>query len=79
MPPFTQPASRIELYSVVIIIGLLLTITHESISRMAAAQKQIIKRVDEVSLEKLTPVPVFVEGEFERYLKEIQKQNEVKK
>ena len=79
MPPFTEPASRIELYSVVIVIGLLLTITHESISRIAAAQKQIIKRIDEVSLEKLTPVPVFVEGEFERYLKEIQKQNEVKK
>ena len=78
MPPFTQPASRIELYSVVIVIGLLLTIAHESISRMAAAQKQIIKRIDEVSLEKLTPVPVFVEGEFERYLKEIQKKNEVK-
>ena len=73
MPPFTATASRIELYSVVIIIGLLLTIAHESISRMAAAQKQIIKRLDEVSLEKLTPVPVFVEGEFERYLKEIQK------
>lgn len=79
MPPFTEPASRIELYSVVIVIGLLLTIAHESISRMAAAQKQIIKRIDEVSLEKLTPVPVFVEGEFERYLKEIQKQNEVNK
>ena len=45
---------------------------------MAAAQKQIIKRVDEVSLDKLTPVPVFVEGEFERYLKEIQKKTEVK-
>ena len=79
MPPFTQPASRIELYSVVIIIGLLLTIAHESISRMAAAQKQIIKRIDEVSLEKLTPVPVFVEGEFERHLKEIQKTRELKK
>ena len=78
MPPFTEPASRIELYSVVIAIALLLTIVHESISRMAAAQKQIIKRIDEVSLEKLTPVPVFVEGEFERYLKEIQKKNEVK-
>lgn len=78
MPPFTKPASRIELYSVVIIIGLLLTITHESISRMAAAQKQIIKRIDEISLEKLTPVPVFIEGEFERYLKEIKKKNEVK-
>ena len=78
MPPFTEPASRIELYSVVIVIGLLLTIAHESISRMASAQKQIIKRIDEVSLEKLTPVPVFVEGEFERYLKEIQKKNEVK-
>ena len=57
----------------VIVVGLLLTIAHESISRMAAAQKQIIKRVDEVSFEKLIPVPVFVEGEFERYLKEIQK------
>lgn len=79
MPPFTQPASRIELYSVVIVIGLLLTITHESISRMAAAQKQIIKRIDEVSLEKLTPVPVFVEGEFERYLKEIKQKSKEKK
>lgn len=79
MPPFTQPASRIELYSVVIVVVLLLTIAHESISRMAAAQRQIIKRVDEISLEKLTPVPVFVEGEFERYLKEIQKKNEVNK
>ena len=79
MPPFTEPASRIELYSVVIVIGLLLTITHESISQMAAAQKQIIKRIDEVSLEKLTPVPVFVEGEFERYLKEIKQKSKEKK
>ena len=79
MPPFTEPASRIELYSVVIVIGLLLTIAHESISRMAAAQKQIIKRVDEVSLEKLTPVPVLLEGQFERHLKEIQKTRELKK
>ena len=79
MPPFTEPASRIELYSVVIVIGLLLTITHESISRMAAAQKQIVKRIDEVSLEKLTPVPVLFEGQFERHLKEIQKTRELKK
>ena len=46
---------------------------------MAAAQKQIIKRIDEVSLEKLTPVPVFVEGEFERYLKEIKQKSKEKK
>jgi hypothetical protein len=77
VPPFTQPASRVELYSVVIVIGILLTITHESISRLAAAHKQIIKRVDEISLEKLTPVPVFVDGEFERYLKEIKQKARV--
>ena len=46
---------------------------------MAAAQKQIIKRIDEVSLEKLTPVPVLLEGQFERHLKEIQKTRELKK
>ena len=62
----------------VIVIGLLLTITHESISRMAAAQKQIIKRIDEISLENLTPVPVFIEGEFERYLKEIKQKSKEK-
>ena len=62
-----------------VIIGMLFTIAHESIARIAAAQKQIIRRIDEISLEKLTPVPVFVEGEFERYLKEIKQKAKVEK
>jgi len=57
-----------------ILIGLLLTIIHDSIARLSVNQKQIIRRVDEIILEKLTPVPVFVEGEFERMLKKIQRQ-----
>ena len=79
MPPFTGSASRIELYAAMVIIGMLFTIAHESIARIAAAQKQIIRRIDEISLEKLTPVPVFVEGEFERYLKEIKQKARVEK
>ena len=78
MPPFTGSASRIELYAAVVIIGMLFTIAHESIAKIAAAQKQIIRRIDEISLEKLTPVPVFVEGEFERMLKKIQQQKREK-
>ena len=57
-----------------ILIGLLLTIIHDAIARLSVNQKQIIRRIDEISLEKLTPVPVFVEGEFERMLKKLQQQ-----
>ena len=72
MPRFTEPATRAEVYGALILIGLLLTIVHDSIVRLSVAQKQIIRRIDEISLEKLTPIPVFVEGEFERYLKQIE-------
>lgn len=72
MPRFTEPATRAEVYGALILIGLLLTIVHDSIARLSVAQKQIIRRIDEISLEKLTPVPVFVEGEFERYLKQVE-------
>ena len=61
-----------------ILIGLLLTIIHDSIARLSVNQKQIIRRVDEISLENSTPVPVFVEGEFERMLKNIQQQKREK-
>jgi len=61
-----------------ILIGLLLTIIHDSIARLSTSQKQIIRRIDEISLEKLTPVPVFVEGEFERMLKKIQQEKREK-
>ena len=61
-----------------ILIGLLLTMIHDSIARLSTSQKQIIRRIDEISLEKLTPVPVFVEGEFERMLKKIQQQKREK-
>jgi len=56
----------------------MLTIIHDSIARLSVAQKQIIRRIDEISLEKLTPVPVFVEGEFERYLKQLEQKSKVK-
>ena len=78
MPRFTEPATRAEVYGALILIGLLLTIVHDSIARMSVSQKQIIRRIDEISLEKLTPVPVFVEGEFERMLKKIQQQKREK-
>ncbi|MEI8016615.1 MAG: hypothetical protein WCH39_00380 [Schlesneria sp.] len=61
-----------------ILIGLLLTIIHDSIVSLSTSQKQIIRRIDEISLEKLTPVPVFVEGEFERMLKKLQQQKREK-
>jgi hypothetical protein len=54
----------------------MLTIAHDSIARLSVNQKQIIRRIDEISLEKLTPVPVFVEGEFERMLKKIQREKQ---
>ena len=79
MPRFTEPATRAEVYGALILICLLLTIVHDSIARMSVSQKQIIRRLDEISLEKLTPVPVFVDGEFERYLKEIKQKAKVKK
>lgn len=63
---------------VLILIGLLLTIIHDSIARLSTSEKQIIRRIDEISLEKLTPVPVFVEGEFERMLKKIQQEKRAK-
>ena len=78
MPRFTEPATRAEVYGALILIGLLLTIVHDSIARLSVAQKQIIRRIDEISLEKLTPVPVFVEGEFERMVKKIQQQKREK-
>jgi hypothetical protein len=71
VPRFTEPATRVEVYGALILIGLLLTFVHDSIARLSVEQKQIIRRIDEISLQKLTPVPVFVDGEFERYLKEI--------
>lgn len=78
MPRFTEQATRAEVYGALILIGLLLTIVHDSIVRLIAAQTQIIRRIDEISLEKKTPVPVFVEGEFERMLKKIQQQKREK-
>ena len=78
MPRFTEPATRAEVYGALILIGLLLTIIHDSIARLSVNQKQIIRRIDEISLEKLTPVPVFVEGEFERYLKQLDQKSKVK-
>ncbi len=78
MPRFTEPATRAEVYGALILIGLMLTIIHDSIARLSVAQKQIIRRIDEISLEKLTPVPVFVEGEFERYLKQLEQKSKVK-
>ena len=78
MPRFTEPATRAEVYGALILIGLMLTIVHDSIARLSVAQKQIIRRIDEISLEKLTPVPVFVEGEFERYLKQIEQKTKGK-
>ena len=78
MPRFTEPATRAEVYGALILIGLMLTIVHDSIARLITSQKQIIRRIDEISLEKLTPVPVFVEGEFERMLKKIQQQKREK-
>ena len=63
---------------VLILIGLLLTIIHDSIARLSTSEKQIIRRIDEISLEKLTTVPVFVEGEFERMLKKIQQEKRAK-
>lgn len=78
MPRFTEPATRAEVYGALILIGLLLTIVHDSIVRINVNQKQIIRRIDEISLEKLTPVPVFVEGEFERMLKKNQQQKREK-
>ena len=74
MPRFTEPATRAEVYGALILIGLLLTVIHDSIAKLIMNQRQIIRRVDEISLEKLTPVPVFVEGEFERMLKKIQQE-----
>ena len=74
MPRFTEPATRAEVYGALIVIGLLLTLIHDSIAKMIMNQKQIIRRVDQISLENLTPVPVFVEGEFERMLKKIQRE-----
>ncbi len=76
MPRFTEPATRAEVYGALILIGLMLTIAHDSIARLSVNQKQIIRRIDEISLEKLTPVPVFVEGEFERMLKKIQREKQ---
>ncbi len=78
MPRFTEPATRAEVYGALILIGLMLTIAHDSIARLSVNQKQIIRRIDEISLEKLTPVPVFVEGEFERYLKQLDQKSKVK-
>jgi len=78
VPRFTEPATRAEVYGALILIGLMLTIVHDSIARLIVNQKQIIRRVDEISLEKLTPVPVFVEGEFERMLKKIQREKREK-
>ncbi len=78
MPRFTEPATRAEVYGALILIGLLLTIVHDSIARLSTSQKQIIRRIDEISLEKLTPVPVFVDGEFERMLKKIQQEKREK-
>ena len=78
MPRFTEPATRAEVYGALILIGLLLTIAHDSIVRLSVAQRQIIRRIDEISLEKLTPVPVFVEGEFERMMKKIQQEKQGK-
>jgi hypothetical protein len=76
VPRFTEPATRAEVYGALILIGLMLTIAHDSIARLSVNQKQIIRRIDEISLEKLTPVPVFVEGEFERMLKKIQREKQ---
>ena len=78
MPRFTEPATRAEVYGALIFIGLLLTIIHDPIARLSTSEKQIIRRIDEISLEKLTPVPVFVEGEFERMLKKIQQEKREK-
>jgi hypothetical protein len=78
VPRFTEPATRAEVYGALILIGLMLTIAHDSIARLSVNQKQIIRRIDEISLEKLTPVPVFVEGEFERYLKQLDQKSKVK-
>ena len=78
MPRFTEPATRAEVYGALILIGLMLTIVHDSIARLIVSQKQIVRRIDEISLEKLTPVPVFVEGEFERMLKKIQREKREK-
>lgn len=78
MPRFTEPATRAEVYGALIVIGLLLTLVHDSIAKMIMNQKQIIRRVDQISLENVTPVPVFVEGEFERMLKKIQQQKREK-
>ena len=78
MPRFTEPATRAEDYGALIAIGLMLTIVHDSIARLSVSQKQIIRRIDEISLEKLTPVPVFVEGEFERYLKQLDQKPKAK-
>jgi hypothetical protein len=78
VPRFTEPATRAEVYGALILIGFMLTIVHDSIARLSANQKQIIRRIDEISLEKLTPVPVFVEGEFERMLKKIQREKRAK-
>jgi len=78
VPRFTEPATRAEVYGALIVIGLLLTIVHDSIAKLIMTQKQIIRRVDQIGLENLTPVPVFVEGEFERMLKKIQQQKREK-
>ena len=79
MPRFTEPATRAEVYGALILIGLMLTVVHDAITRLSVSQKQIIRRLDDISLEKLTPIPVFVDGEFERYLKEIKQKAKVKK
>jgi len=78
VPRFTEPATRAEVYLALILIGLMLTIVHDSIARLSVNQKQIIRRIDEISLEKLTTVPVFVEGEFERMLKKLQREKREK-
>jgi hypothetical protein len=78
VPRFTEPATRAEVYGALILIGLLLTMIHDSIARLSTSEKQIIRRIDEISLEKLTPVPVFVEGEFERMLKKLQQEKREK-
>jgi hypothetical protein len=79
VPRFTEPATRAEVYGALILIGLMLTVVHDAITRLSVSQKQIIRRLDDISLEKLTPIPVFVDGEFERYLKEIKQKAKVKK
>ena len=71
MPRFTEPASRIELYVIAITIGFLLTIVHETFNRVLTAQKQIVRRIDEISIERLPQAPIIIDGQFERLVDQL--------